>query len=116
MNTYNWQIQSMQVKPVEEQYTNVVITINYVCTGRDEEANVGANSFGSVSVTLDPESPYTPYDQLTEDQVWGWIWDSGVVKADIEANLDTMIADMKTPKIVTPALPWAKKEEVFSPT
>ncbi len=51
--------------------------------------------------------PFTPYADLTQDQVLGWIWANGVDKDATEAAVAQQIANAKNPPVVSPALPWA---------
>ena len=57
--------------PQAEGYTNVVFQVNWSCNGTDGTYN-GAVS-GLTGVKLDSNAPYTPYADLTEDQVIGWV-------------------------------------------
>jgi hypothetical protein len=50
---------------------------------------------------------FTPYANLTQDQVLGWIWASGVDKDATEAAVEQQIQNQINPPIVTPPLPWA---------
>lgn len=70
-NTYTWIVNSMVSYPEAEGLQDVVFTVNWACNGTDGTYN-GA-LVGSTGVRLDPSAPYTPYDQLTEAQVIGWV-------------------------------------------
>lgn len=50
--------------------------------------------------------PIVPYADLTEQQVLGWCWDSGVDKAATEQALADQIAAAKAPATAT-GTPWA---------
>ena len=60
-------------------------------------------------MSLDPAAPFTPYADLTEAQVIGWV--QGAMGAEqvaaYEANVAQQIADQINPPVVTPPLPWA---------
>ena len=49
---------------------------------------------------------FTPYADLTQDQVLGWVWANGVDKDTTEAAVQSMIDNQINPPIVTPPLPW----------
>lgn len=70
-NTYTWVVNNMVSYPQAEGLTDVVVTINWACNGTDG-TYTGA-LVGSTGVKLDPNAPYTPYADLTEDQVVGWV-------------------------------------------
>ena len=104
MTTFNWQIVSMPAYPEEAGQTDVVFQVNWQCQAID--GTYQANSFGSVPVTYQAGTPFTPYDQLTQEQVWGWI-NPSINRPEVEANLQLLIDAEKNPAVVTPPLPWA---------
>lgn len=104
MLTLNWIIEWMECKPVQGDYTDVVITAGWRCDAVDGIYN--ATSYGS-STFAEPTSNFTPYNQLTQDQVLGWVWAAGVNKDTIEANLTKQIEDQQNPPVVQLPLPWA---------
>ena len=102
--TLTWQIQWMQCKPKEGSMTDVVVTAGWACNGVDGQYS------GSVYNTCSfptPSGNFTPYNQLTQDQVLGWCWANGVDKASAEAAVAQQIANQKNPPVIQPALPWA---------
>lgn len=100
-----WLIEAMDCKPTEGSLTDVVITAHWRCNGTDGTFN--GTVYGTCGFTQ-PGEPFTPFDQLTEEQVLGWCWASGVDKDATEANVDTQIANQVNPPIVTPPLPWGQ--------
>lgn len=105
--TYIWSVVQMDAYPEYEGHTDVVFTVHWTLTGTDGEHTAGV--YGSVGLTLDPEAPYTPYADLTEAQVIGWVKDAlGEDQvAAYEVNVANQIAALVNPPVVTPALPWA---------
>jgi hypothetical protein len=73
-NTYTWTVNNMVSYPQAEGYTDVVVTINWSCNGTDG-TYYGA-LVGKTDVKLDPNAPYTPYANLTEEQVVSWVWET----------------------------------------
>lgn len=102
---FNWQIISMPAYPQAEGQTDVVFQVDWQCFAFD--GGYSATSSGSVPVTYTAGSPYTPYADLTQEQVWVWI-DPSIDREEIEANLQAMIDAQKTPAVVTPSLPWSQ--------
>jgi hypothetical protein len=76
--------------------------------GTDGEYTAGV--YGTVGLTLDPEAPFTPYADLTEAQVIGWVQDAlGTEQVDAyEANVAAQIEAQINPPVVTPPLPWSE--------
>lgn len=104
MTTFNWQIISMPSYFQIDGQSDVVFQVNWQCQAQDDIYS--AVSAGSVPVTYAAGSPYTPYSDLTQEQVWCWI-DPSINRPEIEANLQAMIDSQKTPEVVTPSLPWS---------
>ena len=105
MTTYNWVIDQMNCVLSEDGLSDVVATIHWRCNAAQDEYT--ASVYGSVGVTLDQSKAFTPYSSLTKDQVLGWTWDNGVDKEAAEINLDTQIANLIDPPIVTLPNPWS---------
>jgi hypothetical protein len=104
MTTFNWQIVSMPSYPQEAGESDVVFQVNWQCQAQEDTYT--ALSAGSVPVTYTAGSPFTPYDQLTQEQVWGWI-NPSIDRPEIETNLQALIDAQKNPTVVTPPLPWS---------
>jgi len=101
----NWTISQLDCKPQEDGLTDVVVTAHYQCTGTQDEYS--AQVYGTASFTLEQGAGFTPYADLTQDQVLGWCWNSGVDKESAELSVATQIENQINPPIVTPPLPWA---------
>jgi hypothetical protein len=104
MNTITWIIESMDCKPQEGDLTDVVITAHWRCNGTDGTFN--ATVYGTCGFSQ-PEGDFTPYADLTQDQVLGWVWANGVSKDAVEAQVATNIDVMINPPVVVLPLPWA---------
>jgi hypothetical protein len=100
----NWTISQLDCKPQEDGLTDVVVTAHYQCTGTQDEYS--AQVYGTASFTLEQGAGFTPYADLTQDQVLGWVWAS-VDKDATEANVTAQLENQINPPIVTPPLPWA---------
>jgi hypothetical protein len=100
-----WKIDSMLIKPQEAGYTDVVYQIFWTVT--DSDGMYEAGQAGKTEVGL-PASGFTPYDQLTEAQVLGWVQTSlGPEEvAAIEQNLNLQIVYMQAPPVIALPLPW----------
>ncbi len=105
-NTYQWAVNQMSAYPEYEGEPNVVFSVSWVCSGTNGVYN--AASYGESEMTLDPTQAFTPFSELTLDQVLGWVFNvignEGVQKA--QDDCDTQIAAQQAPQTVTPPLPW----------
>lgn len=103
-----WNIEQLIVKPTEGDLTNVVVTAAWRCNGEETVGNKShfGTCYGTASFSA-PGTPFTEFDDLTKDQVLGWIWDSGVDQTAIEVNVADQIERSKNPPTVSLPLPWA---------
>jgi hypothetical protein len=100
----------MDCYPQEDGNTDVVFTVHWTCSGTQDSNGTTYN--GSVYSTTSvpaPEAgaPFTPYDQLTQNQVLGWCWANGVDQSATEAAVQAQIDAQINPPVVTPPLPWS---------
>ena len=104
-----WLIEWMQCYPQAEGQTDVVFNVGWRCNGSltDADTVYSGTVYSTQAVTYKAGSPYTPYDDLTEQQVLGWIWAAGVNKEATEAAVEMQIQQQINPPVVQPPLPWA---------
>jgi hypothetical protein len=70
------------------------------------DGDYSASAYSTTSFTPDPASPdFVPYADLTEAEVLGWVWASGVDKDATEASLAEQIELQKNPVTAT-GTPW----------
>ena len=101
MITYNWDCKTVDVHPQEEGQTDVVYNIHWIVTGVD--GDYSATNIGTQVVTLDPESTFIPFKDLTNEIVVGWTKEAmGEDRVDqIETSIAGQIEDQKNPVSVT---------------
>lgn len=105
-NTYSWIISQLECYPQQGNHTDVVFTIHWRRQATDGTHT--ADIYGSQSITLEPDADFTPYADLTEAQVIGWLeaaFGDEQLAAQITA-LDQQIENQINPPVVTPSLPW----------
>ena len=107
--TITWTVTAMDCYPQAEGQTDVVFTVHWTCSGTQDEGGTiySGSVYSTCGVTYEAGAPYIPYDDLTQDQVLGWIWGSGVDKDATEAAVQQQINNAINPPVVTPPLPWA---------
>ena len=108
----SWIIERLLVKPTEGSLTDVVITADWRCNGSQDQYS--GTCYGSASFAP-PTDNFTPYPDLTEQQVLGWCYANGVDKTAIEANVTQQINDQINPPIIAPPLPWLPPEMIVPP-
>ena len=109
--TFTWTVQQMTCYPQAEGQTDVVFQVLWNCLG--EENGYASISSNWQNVTYEAGTPYTPYADLTQDQVLGWVWAAGVNKAEVEASLQAALNAQINPPTVTPPLPWVPTPPSF---
>ena len=105
--TNTWAVQQMDAYPEYEGEPDVVYTVHWTLTGTD--GTYAGSVYGSVGVSTSTSGAFTPYEDLTEVQVVGWVQDAlGEEQvAAYEANVAQQISDQINPPVVTPPLPWS---------
>jgi len=113
MITLSWIIERLLVKPTEGSLTDVVITADWRCNGTDE--TYSGTCYGSTSFAPPSGSGFTPYEDLTQEQVLGWCYANGVDQSAIEANVSLQIENQINPPIIAPPLPWLPPVMIVPP-
>jgi len=109
-NTYNWKINALDAKILNEDGNeNVVYIVHWGLTATDESGDYVASSIGTHGVEYDADN-FTPYADLTEEQVIGWLEDGLDVEA-MKAGLDSQIEKLITPEEITYTDPFASGAE-----
>ena len=102
--TILWLIERLLCKPVEGSNPDVVITADWRCNGSQETCS--GTCYGSSSFQPPSGSGFTPYEDLTQEQVLDWCYANGVDKTAIEANVTLQIENQINPPVVTLPNPW----------
>ena len=104
--SYTWTVENMSSQVQLDGYTDVVVQVAWSCTGAD--GTYFATIPGLTRVIFEAGiSNFTPYDELTEEQVLTWVWSSGVDQTSVQTEIDTQIELQINPPIVMLPLPWA---------
>jgi hypothetical protein len=119
--TFNWSITKVQVSQREDK-NNVVVNADWFVEAKDNINNITATASGVCN--FDIGDSFTPYEQLTEQQVLNWCFEPQVIttlnvfdntittitkhiKTDGEAQVTGQIERKLAQKIAEPTLPWA---------
>jgi hypothetical protein len=104
MTTITWSITAMNCSTTE-QNPDTVILCHWTCAGTDGTYNASIYSTCSVP---SPTCSFTPYADLTQEQVLGWCYANGVDKTATEAAVEAQLQAQINPPVVTPPLPWGQ--------
>ena len=108
--TYTWEVTNLYTMPVSAQEQDYVVTALYLVTGVDGEYTASLSNSAQFEVVAD-QPAYTPYADLTNEIVIGWVKEQlgvdGVanLEACIQGQIDSQINPPVSPEN-TP-LPWA---------
>lgn len=106
MTTITWTVTAMDCYPQEGGETDVVFNVHWTCSGVQD--TYSGSVYSTCSVPAPSGAAFTPYPDLTQDTVLGWIWANGVDKAATEAAVQQQINDQINPPVVQPPLPWSQ--------
>jgi len=106
--TNTWGVVQMECYPEYEGQPDMVFNVHWNLTGTED--NYVGYAYGSVSVPLADEENFTPYEELTQEQVIGWVKDAlGEEQVlNYEANVAAQIEAQRNPTVVKPPLPWSQ--------
>lgn len=108
-NTYTWVISSLNCLPTEDGNNDVVINADWQLYATD--GTFTSNIFGQELFSLEKSVAFTAYNDLTEQQIIGWIQQKmGADKVNaLQETLDKKIDEQANPKVVSLPLPWTVK-------
>jgi hypothetical protein len=106
--TISWSVTALDCYPLAQGQQDVVMTVHWTCSGTQIEENktYSASVYSTCQVEFSGGT-YTPYEDLTQEQVLEWIWNSGVDQDVTEAAVQQQIDAQINPTVVTPPLPWS---------
>lgn len=104
--TYNWTIQKMNTCLAADGFTNVVVSVNWACSAKTtiDGSDVYANTLDFCALPP-PSSEFTPYNELTQQEVLDWIWPI-IGKDKIEAGLLIDLQRIINPPVIVLPNPW----------
>ena len=102
----NWNISVLNCIPQTAEGADYVICCHWSCNGVD--GDYSASVYATCSFAVVQGEAFTPYADLTQDQVLGWIWANGVDKDATEAAVEQQIQNQINPPVVSPPLPWGQ--------
>lgn len=101
-----WIIEWLKTTPTTATPPEYVIECGWRCSGTD--GTYSGTVYGTCSFAQEPDENgnFTPYTDLTQDQVLSWCWGSGVPREATEEAVAAQIANQVNPPVIQPPLPW----------
>lgn len=106
--TYNWIISSMEEYPkTSDDLIDVVFIVHW---RRQASTTVDGkfylvDTYGALPVSQPDPEDFTPYEELTFEQVCGWL-EAGMDVEAVDANLLVLLENQINPPVVSLPLPW----------
>ena len=108
--SYFWTINPLEAYPTASGESDVVFTAHWQLHATEEVdgTTYTAQSIGTQGLTYTSGSSFTPFEELTLEQVQGWVENAmGTGSVDnMKAGLATQIANQINPPVVTLTSPW----------
>ena len=103
-----WTIQWMKSSTqLVNGFPEVVLECGWICTGADGDYTGQAYSTCTFTPPQEGDPNFVPYNQLSQEDVLNWCWNSGVNKDATEAAVQQQIDLAKNPPAVILPNPWA---------
>jgi hypothetical protein len=106
MITYKWEFPAFDCSLDKEGMEKVVTTVHWRYKGTDEN-DVTAEIYGAQAVGEPTPDAFTPYPELSEEQVIGWMESVMDVK-EMQANIASQIDLIANPVTITLPPPFNK--------
>jgi hypothetical protein len=97
--TYTWEITNMRKASQLDGLENVLVHVRWKKIGTDENGTTG--EFQGATPLSAPSGDFTPYEELTKEQVLGWV--QAVVVGSYEQHVNEQIQK----QIIKKNDPWA---------
>jgi hypothetical protein len=96
-NTYFWKITQLAAKIHSDNLDNVIYSVQYnYCAKDDSDPVIERCIMGSESVTYKEGDPFIPYEDLTKEDVVGWL-EAILDVPSMQEGLDKQIELQKNP-------------------
>ena len=104
MINYNWTFPAFDCRVNENGLQKVVTTVHWRYRGIDEDG-ITAETYGAQSIGEPNPDAFTPYPEISEEQVVGWM-EANLDMTAIQENITSQINLLKNPVAETLSAPW----------
>lgn len=101
--TFTWNITHIKCVPSYNGNQNIIYDVIWECIAECD--GYKAKSYGSTPIPY-VEGAFTPYEQLTKEQVLSWIWATDTTKEGVEMGVQDQLNRVMNPPPPPPKLPW----------
>ena len=102
-----WYINAMDCKPQDGDLTDFVVVVHWNRNAKEtiNDKEYFASVYGTQSFSAADVTDFIPYEELTYEEVCGWL-DSTIDVPALDLNLDQQIENQVNPPIVVLPLPF----------
>jgi hypothetical protein len=100
---FTWNFPQFVVNPQQNNLKNVVVVINWICTGTDGTNTSSAS--GSVKLGEPNPAEFIPYQDITQEMAASWVA-SLISVPGVEAQIAAQIAALSIPVIQSQSPPF----------
>jgi hypothetical protein len=109
--SYNWDVNTVDVYPTDEEQTNVIYNVHWRLNATDTEVDPEGNPYtasvyGTQNLDTSDLSGFIDFDSVTAAEVQGWV-ESAMGEEEVQSlkdSLDSKIAGEINPTSVTKTL------------
>lgn len=103
---YTWIFNNFKVQKVQDTLTDVVITMDWHRIAQAD--SFSANIYGQINLAAPDPSNFTPFEQITEQQVIDWVTAALTPErvAQYDADLASNLENQQNPPVVILPAPW----------
>jgi len=117
--TYSWSVNHIFSYPNFAGQENVVCKVQWRYKG-ENESGVSSSRGGVTEINFQPDKPFIPFGELTEEQVLGWVrptisqQDIEKMGLEIQEDIAVMIDLKKQKREALMELPWSNSSPILS--
>ena len=93
---FNWTFPQFIVNPQDGALQNVVVAINWVCTGTD--GAVTSSASGTVVLGNPNPAQFIPYADITQEMAYQWV-SEGISMTGVQTEIAAQIAQISQPLV-----------------
>lgn len=105
MTNYTWTVGPFECILNQDGLEKIITVVHWRLKGTDEDG-ISAETYGTQGVGQPDPETFTPFTNLSQEQVEGWL--EALIDVDsMKGSIDSQIATLKTPVTATLPAPWS---------
>jgi len=100
---YTWSFPQFIVSPYYDGLTNVVTSVNWVCTGTN--GNITSSASGTVNLGTPNPAEFVPYADITQEMAYAWV-SQCISMPGVESGIAAQVNQLSQPVTQSQAPPF----------